>query len=256
MLTRSFGLIQRNIDVTWVSLPLSVALIYIPIPIAGFAVVAQALVAIARALRGDPLPAPEGRCCDRHDEILGLWLVAILVGVPLYAAIGLAAVVFVAIAGFPADVVPQKLAQSINSFPLLAAPLFVLMGNIMNSAGITDRIFGFATACPRAGDDRGGAGLVPLDRPRAPDADAADRRAYRQPAAFPARGQRAPAAGRLLHGSVGSDADPHPDPDATHLGIDPIQFGVIFVLNPDDRDHYPAGRRRDVHHIAHRRHQL
>jgi tripartite ATP-independent transporter DctM subunit len=80
-------------------------------------------------------------------EILGVWLVAILIGVPLYAAIGLAAVAFVAIAGFPADVVPQKLAQSINSFPLLAAPLFVLMGNIMNSAGITDRIFAFATAC-------------------------------------------------------------------------------------------------------------
>ena len=42
---------------------------------------------------------------------------------------------------------PQKLAQSVNSFPLLAAPLFILMGNIMNSAGITERIFTFATAC-------------------------------------------------------------------------------------------------------------
>jgi tripartite ATP-independent transporter DctM subunit len=67
--------------------------------------------------------------------------------VPLYAALGLAAVAFVWLAGMPADIVPQKLAQSINSFPLLAAPLFILMGNIMNSAGITDRIFGFATAC-------------------------------------------------------------------------------------------------------------
>ena len=42
---------------------------------------------------------------------------------------------------------PQKIAQSANSFPLLAAPLFILMGNIMNSAGITERIFTFATAC-------------------------------------------------------------------------------------------------------------
>ncbi|MCC0029219.1 MAG: TRAP transporter large permease [Brucellaceae bacterium] len=80
-------------------------------------------------------------------EILAVWLVAILVGVPIYAALGLAAAAFVALAGMPADIVPQKLAQSINSFPLLAAPLFILMGNIMNSAGITDRIFGFATAC-------------------------------------------------------------------------------------------------------------
>lgn len=80
-------------------------------------------------------------------EILAVWLVAILCGVPIYAALGLAAVAFVAFAGMPPDIVPQKLAQSINSFPLLAAPLFILMGNIMNSAGITDRIFGFATAC-------------------------------------------------------------------------------------------------------------
>lgn len=80
-------------------------------------------------------------------EILAVWLVAILVGVPIYAALGLAAMAFVAFAGMPADIVPQKIAQSINSFPLLAAPLFILMGNIMNSAGITDRIFAFATAC-------------------------------------------------------------------------------------------------------------
>ena len=39
------------------------------------------------------------------------------------------------------------MAQAANSFPLLAAPLFILMGNIMNAAGITDRIFAFATAC-------------------------------------------------------------------------------------------------------------
>jgi tripartite ATP-independent transporter DctM subunit len=60
---------------------------------------------------------------------------------------GLAAFAFVALNGMPVDIVPQKIAQSANSFPLLAAPLFILMGNIMNSAGITDRIFAFATAC-------------------------------------------------------------------------------------------------------------
>jgi TRAP-type transport system small permease protein len=60
LLTRSWGLIARNLDVTWVSLPLSVALVYIPIPIAGFAVVVQALVAIARALRGASAPSSGG----------------------------------------------------------------------------------------------------------------------------------------------------------------------------------------------------
>ena len=52
LLFKSFGLIQRNTDVEWVSLPLSVALVYIPIPIAGLAIVLQALAQIAEAARG------------------------------------------------------------------------------------------------------------------------------------------------------------------------------------------------------------
>ncbi len=53
LMTRSFGLIGRNLDVMWVSLPLSVALVYLPIPIAGFAVVAQSALGVVRSLRGD-----------------------------------------------------------------------------------------------------------------------------------------------------------------------------------------------------------
>ena len=80
-------------------------------------------------------------------QILAVWFAALMLGVPLFASMGLAAFAFVALNGMPLDIVPQKFAQSVNSFPLLAAPLFILMGNIMNSAGITDRIFAFATAC-------------------------------------------------------------------------------------------------------------
>jgi tripartite ATP-independent transporter DctM subunit len=80
-------------------------------------------------------------------EILAVWVLALLAGVPLFATMGLAAFAFVAFGGLSMSIVPQKLAQSVNSFPLLAAPLFILMGNIMNSAGITERIFTFATAC-------------------------------------------------------------------------------------------------------------
>lgn len=79
--------------------------------------------------------------------ILGIWFIALLLGVPLFASMGLASIAFVMLNDMPIDIVPQKLAQSINSFPLLAAPLFILMGQIMNSGGITDRIFAFATAC-------------------------------------------------------------------------------------------------------------
>jgi tripartite ATP-independent transporter DctM subunit len=79
--------------------------------------------------------------------ILGGWLLAMLAGVPLYATMGLACFAFVFVAGINPAIVPQKIGQAANSFPLLAAPLFILMGNIMNAAGITDRIFGFARVC-------------------------------------------------------------------------------------------------------------
>lgn len=53
LLTRSFGLIERNMDVSWVSLPLSAALVYIPIPIAGLAIVLQSALGVFDLVRGE-----------------------------------------------------------------------------------------------------------------------------------------------------------------------------------------------------------
>jgi TRAP-type C4-dicarboxylate transport system permease small subunit len=63
MLVKSPILIQRNLDVEWVSLPLSVALVYAPVPIAGFAVIVQALVDIAAVLAGRA-PHHQARALD------------------------------------------------------------------------------------------------------------------------------------------------------------------------------------------------
>jgi tripartite ATP-independent transporter DctM subunit len=54
----------------------------------------------------------------------------------------------------PVGIVVQRMAPGIDSFPLLAIPLFVLAGNILNSGGIAARIFEFATAL--VGHIRGG----------------------------------------------------------------------------------------------------
>lgn len=80
-------------------------------------------------------------------QIICVWLAAMMIGLHLFAAMGLAAMAFVWLGGLGLSIVPQKIAQAAFSFPLLAAPLFILMGNIMNSAGITERIFTFATVC-------------------------------------------------------------------------------------------------------------
>jgi len=78
--------------------------------------------------------------------ILVAWFVSLFFGPTLYALMGLAGFAFLALAGIPGIVIPQKIAMAANSFPLLAAPLFILMGNVMNTAGISYRIFDFAKA--------------------------------------------------------------------------------------------------------------
>ncbi len=49
----------------------------------------------------------------------------------------------------PDVVVVHRMVNGVDSFPLLAVPFFILAGNLMNTAGITDRIFGFARAAGR-----------------------------------------------------------------------------------------------------------
>jgi len=79
-------------------------------------------------------------------EIVGVWLAAILMGLPLFTSMGLSALAFVTFGGLSPSIVPQKMAQAMNSFPLVAAPLFVLMGNLLGAARLTDRIVRFATS--------------------------------------------------------------------------------------------------------------
>jgi tripartite ATP-independent transporter DctM subunit len=65
---------------------------------------------------------------------------------PLYVSMGLAALAVLWFAGMPVTILPQKMAGAANSFPIVAAPLFILMGNILAAARITDRIVEFASA--------------------------------------------------------------------------------------------------------------
>lgn len=87
-------------------------------------------------------------------EIGLVWLLAVLSGVPLFVAMGLAALAFVTLSGLSPSIVPQKMTQAMNSFPIVAAPLFILMGNLLSAAKITNRIVRFATAL--MGSLRGG----------------------------------------------------------------------------------------------------
>ncbi|MDJ0388629.1 TRAP transporter large permease [Roseomonas sp. E05] len=83
----------------------------------------------------------------------------LLVGVPVAVALGGASLIYVwADGGLPPLVVLHRMASGIESFPLLAIPFFIMAGSLMNSAGITERIFSFAVAL--VGWARGGLGHV------------------------------------------------------------------------------------------------
>ena len=83
----------------------------------------------------------------------------LIIGVPVGIALAGSSMVWVLMSGSVPDfVVIHRMVNGVDSFPLLAIPFFILAGNLMNSAGITNRIFAFATAC--IGWLRGGLGHV------------------------------------------------------------------------------------------------
>src|SRR6187397_3562159 len=84
-----------------------------------------------------------------------IFLAVLLVGVPVFIALAGSSFIYTHfIAGLPDFVILHRMAGGIDSFPLLAVPFFILAGNLMNSAGITNRIYDFAVAL--AGWTRGG----------------------------------------------------------------------------------------------------
>ncbi len=77
---------------------------------------------------------------------VGLLVLLLVIGTPIAFAIILAVSVFVAGSPFPFSLVAQRIFAGIDSFAILAIPLFVLAGELMNSSGITNRIISFANA--------------------------------------------------------------------------------------------------------------
>ncbi len=88
-----------------------------------------------------------------------LFLFFTIAGVPIAVAMSGASLIYVIISGnLPPFVVVHRMISGVDSFPLLAVPFFILAGNLMNNAGITNRIFEIATSL--VGWLRGGLGHV------------------------------------------------------------------------------------------------
>src|SRR6187549_3995298 len=88
-----------------------------------------------------------------------LFLGLMVSGLPVYIAMAGSSLIYVMVSGnIPDYVVIHRMVGGLDSFPLLAVPFFILAGNLMNSAGITNRIYNFALGL--VGWMKGGLGHV------------------------------------------------------------------------------------------------
>jgi hypothetical protein len=95
-------------------------------------------------------PGPHGHR-DRGGAAMSLWVLfglfalLVILEVPVAFAMGLASIATIVFTQpIPLSIVVQRMGTGLDSFVLIAIPLFVLAGHLLNRAGIADRIFEFA----------------------------------------------------------------------------------------------------------------
>jgi len=77
---------------------------------------------------------------------IGFFLFLAVLGMPLAFAIGFGSLIGLWMLDFDLVVMPQRMMHAVNSFPLMAIPLFMLAGELMVRAGIMDRLISFANS--------------------------------------------------------------------------------------------------------------
>lgn len=98
--------------------------------------------------------------------LVWLFLIVLLLlifgGMAIAFSMGITSLIVVIIdrglTNIPFGILAQRMVYGVNSFPLLAIPFFLLAGRLMNTSGITDRIFNFCNVL--IGHVRGGLGHV------------------------------------------------------------------------------------------------
>lgn len=90
--------------------------------------------------------------------LFGIFFVFLFFGLPVGFALGVACIGGVAYGNYPVSILTQRFFTAVDSFPLMAIPLFMLAGAIMGHGGITKRIIDFALCF--VGHIRGGLAMV------------------------------------------------------------------------------------------------
>ncbi len=93
--------------------------------------------------------------------LFGTFFLLMFIGAPIAFAIQIASAIFLEVTDLrPLILVPQRLVVGVDSFPMLAVPLFLLAGSLMEVGGISRRLVNWAETI--VGGMAGGLGMVSI----------------------------------------------------------------------------------------------
>ena len=75
---------------------------------------------------------------------IAVFLVLLFTGLPLFVNLGLSSFLYLFLTDTNPLIEVQRVTNAANSFTMIAAPFFILMGNLMNTGGVTRKMFRFA----------------------------------------------------------------------------------------------------------------
>ncbi|MEA4848969.1 MAG: TRAP transporter large permease [Clostridiaceae bacterium] len=87
-----------------------------------------------------------------------VFIVLLLLNVPIALGLGLASLAAMSMSGTTFDMLPMQIYAATGKFTLLAIPFFILAGNIMEKAGISDKLINLANKY--VGHQKGGLAIV------------------------------------------------------------------------------------------------
>ncbi|KPQ23290.1 MAG: TRAP-type C4-dicarboxylate transport system, large permease component [Halomonas sp. HL-48] len=91
---------------------------------------------------------------------LGILFASLALGLPIAFGLGIAAVIMALLSDIPLSILIEQSVRGVNSFPLLAIPFFIMVGEVMSNGGIARRLMELAGAL--VGFVRGGLGQVAI----------------------------------------------------------------------------------------------
>lgn len=90
--------------------------------------------------------------------LFGIFVILLICNIPIAVSLGIASIVTILVTGLPLEMFPINVYSASSKFALLAIPFFILAGNIMERAGISEKLIDLAKAC--VGHKKNGVALV------------------------------------------------------------------------------------------------